>query len=162
MKYLAVIAKVEDSNYVGFFADPIPALGAANTREEMLEQLPALLVDCFLGTSRNVKPKAQSIDDVDPEAIAGYESVETVWVELGYVNPIAQQIWDAMTKAKIRPVELAKRMGITRAAAGKLIDPSRTSSYTLETLERVAQALEMRLELPRFVPSVPVPNAISG
>ena len=87
MKYLAIIAKIEDSNYVGFFADPIPALGAANTWEKMLEQLPILLVECFLGISRNIKPKSQSMDVVDPQAIEGYESVETVWVELGYVIP---------------------------------------------------------------------------
>ena len=53
----------------------------------MLEQLPILLVECFLGISRNIKPKSQSMDVVDPQAIEGYESVETVWVELGYVIP---------------------------------------------------------------------------
>jgi DNA-binding Xre family transcriptional regulator len=151
MKYLAVVAKIKDSNYVGFFADPIPALAATDTREELLEQLPEMLVSSFLGKSRNVQPKAQSLADVDPQAIEGYETVETVWIELGYINPIAQQIWDAMTAAKVRPVELARRMGVSRAAVGKLLDPSRKSPYNLDTLERIAAALEMRLEPPRFV-----------
>jgi predicted RNase H-like HicB family nuclease/DNA-binding Xre family transcriptional regulator len=151
MKYLAVIGKIKDSNYVGFFADPIPALAAADTREETVQQLSEMLLDAFVGTSRNVEPQAQSIQDVDPEALEGYDTVETVWVELGYINPMAQQIWDALTQANVRPAELARRMGVSRAAVSKLLDPSRTHSYSLETLERVAAALDMRLEPPRFV-----------
>jgi len=154
MKYLAVIGKIKNSNYVGFFADPIPALAAGDGREETVQQLTEMLVSAFVGTSRHVKPQAQDLQAVDPQALEGYETVETVWIELGYVNPMAQQIWDAITQAKIRPAELARRMGISRAAVSKLLDPSRSNAYNLDTLERVAAALEMRLEPPRFVPLV--------
>jgi DNA-binding Xre family transcriptional regulator len=149
MRYLAIIAKDQD-HHVGFFADPLPAL-AAGTREEVLEQLPEMLLEVKMGKHRHVQPKAQNLTDADPQAIEGYEALETVWIECGDINPTAQAIHDAMLAAKVRPAELARRMGITRAAVGKLIDPGRTSSYTLETLEKVARALEMQLEPPRFV-----------
>ena len=153
MHYLAIVAKTNDTNYTGFFADPIPAIAAAESREALIAKLPALLTGAMLGTSRHVKPRAKSLEDADPEALEGYESVEAVWVELGYVNPIAQDIWDALVKTKVRPAELARRMGISQTAVGKLIDPSRTESYKLETLQRVAAALGMNLEPPKFVES---------
>lgn len=160
MRYLAIIAKDQDQ-YVGFFADPLPAI-AAGTREEVLEQLPEMLLEVKMGTHRHVQPKAQTLADADPMAIEDYESLETTWIECGQINPTAQTIYDAMIGAKVRPAELARRMGITRAAVGKLIDPSRTSSYTLETLERIAEALEMQLEPPRFIPNVSTPNVFVG
>ena len=153
MQYLAIVGKTSDTNYVGFFADPIPAIAAADSREALIAKLPALLTSAMLGTSRHVQPRATKLEDADPEALEGYESLETVWVDLGYVNPIAQDIWDAIIKAKIRPAELARRMGISQTAVSKLIDPSRTSPYNLDTLQRIASALGMNLEPPRFVES---------
>ena len=32
-----------------------------------------------------------------------------------------------------------------------MLDPNRTSAYNLETLERIAAAIEMKLEWPHFV-----------
>ena len=133
MQYLAIVAKTDD-HYVGFFADPIPAIATAESREALIAKLPELLTGAMLGTSRHVKPDATKLEDADPEALERYESVEAVWVDLGYVNPIAQDIWDALVKAKIRPAELARRMGISQTAVSKLIDPSRTSPYNLDTL----------------------------
>lgn len=153
MQYLAIVAKTDDSQYTGFFADPIPAIATAESREALIAKLPALLTGAMLGTSRHVKPSAKTVEDADPEALEGYESVEAVWVDLGYINPIAQDIWDAIVKAKIRPAELARRMGISQTAVSKLIDPSRTSPYNLGTLQRIASALGMNLEPPRFVES---------
>lgn len=150
MQYLAIVAKTHD-NYVGFFADPIPAIATAESREALIAKLSELLTSAMLGTSRHVKPSAKTVEDADPRALEGYESVEAVWVDLGYINPIAQDIWDAIVKAKIRPAELARRMGISQTAVSKLIDPSRTSPYNLDTLQRIASALGMNLEPPRFV-----------
>jgi DNA-binding Xre family transcriptional regulator len=163
MKYLAISAKVVDAdNYVAWFADPLPATATGATRAEALKKLQDMITDAYFCTKATVTPQAQSLDDVESETLEGSEEIETAWLELGYINPVAYTLWEAMNQAQISPSELGRRMNITRAAAHKLLDPNRSSPYSLDTLERIAAALGMQLEPPRFIPSVPTPNAFVG
>ncbi len=154
-KYLAITAKVVGvDNYVAWFADDILGVATAKTRAEVIAKLPDLLANAFLGTSKLVKPSIASLEEVDPEFLEGSELVETCWVEAPQINPMAQAIFDAMCKNNINSNQLAKRMGISRAAISKLTDPTRTAPYQLDTLERIAAALDMELELPKFIPKI--------
>ena len=61
---------------------------------------------------------------------------------------LAWQVQQAMEKAKISKVEMARRMNTSRAALDRLLDP-RNASVTLQTLSRAAHAVGrgLRIEL---------------
>jgi hypothetical protein len=61
---------------------------------------------------------------------------------------IAWQVQKAMKRAKINKVQMARRMNTSRAALGRLLDPS-DASVTLQTLCRAARAIgrDLRIEL---------------
>ncbi len=158
-KYLAVTAKVIGAeNYVAWFADEILGFATAKTRSEVIAKLPDLLAGAFLGTSKRVEPRITLLEEIDPEILEGSELIETCWVEAPPINPMAQAIFEAMCKNNINSNQLAKRMGISRAAISKLTDPTRTAPYQLDTLERIAAALDMELELPKFLPRTSSPS----
>jgi antitoxin HicB len=61
---------------------------------------------------------------------------------------LARQVQQAMEKAKISKVEMARRMNTSRAALDRLLDPG-NASVTLQTLSRAAHAVgrHLRIEL---------------
>jgi DNA-binding Xre family transcriptional regulator len=59
---------------------------------------------------------------------------------------LTDQIEQEMYRAKLNKNVLANRMGTSRAAVQRLLDPDNVS-VTLGTLERVALALNMRLKI---------------
>lgn len=61
---------------------------------------------------------------------------------------LAWQVEQAMKKAKINKVEMARRMNTSRAALDRLLDPD-NASVTLQTLCKAARAIgrELRIEL---------------
>lgn len=59
---------------------------------------------------------------------------------------LAWQISQAMKKEKLSKTAMAGRMGTSRAALERLLDPENTS-VTLHTLDRAAVAVGCRLEL---------------
>jgi transcriptional regulator with XRE-family HTH domain len=152
MKYLALSGKsTEAENWIAWFADDLPAVATGSSRADAVKRLHDMLTDAYFSVEGRVKPNIERVEDVDAETLEGVEQVETAWLELADLNPMAEAIWSAMNRAGVGPAEIARRMGISRAAASKLLDPNRTSPYSLDTLERIATALGMRLELPRFV-----------
>lgn len=61
---------------------------------------------------------------------------------------LARQLQGAMAEQRVSKVEMARRMGSSRSALDRLLDPS-NDSVTLDTLRRAAAALglQVRLEL---------------
>jgi ribosome-binding protein aMBF1 (putative translation factor) len=64
---------------------------------------------------------------------------------------VAQMIYDARTKARLSQSELAARIGSKQPVIARLEDAA-YKGHSLTMLQRIAAALEQRLEL-RFVPS---------
>jgi antitoxin HicB len=63
-------------------------------------------------------------------------------------DTLAWQVEQAMKKAKINKVEMARRMHTSRASLDRLLDPG-NASVTLQTLCKAARAIgrELRIEL---------------
>jgi hypothetical protein len=61
----------------------------------------------------------------------------------------AEQLKDAMQRMKVSTSEMARRMGTSRSAVSRLLDPE-SSGVTLDSLIRASAAVGMRLE-PRLV-----------
>lgn len=78
------------------------------------------------------------------------KSEPTVTAAGGYPSAvkrmIAYQVERRMLKQRITRAELAVRLGTSRAAVNRLLDPE-NQSVTLQTLERAAEILECRLQV---------------
>lgn len=59
---------------------------------------------------------------------------------------IAYQLTEKMAEENLSKAELARRMGTSRSALDRLLDPE-NSSVTLQTLQSAAQALGGRLKI---------------
>lgn len=59
---------------------------------------------------------------------------------------IAYQLTEKMAEENLSKTELARRMGTSRSALDRLLDPE-NSSVTLQTLQSAAQALGGRLKI---------------
>jgi antitoxin HicB len=59
---------------------------------------------------------------------------------------VAWQIQQAMEKDNVTKMEMAKRMGTSRSALNRLLDPG-NDAVTLQTLSRAAQAIGRRLHI---------------
>ena len=59
---------------------------------------------------------------------------------------IAHQIEKNLLKQNLSKQDLAKKMQTSRAAINRILDPS-NHSITLQTLEKVSEVLDMRLEI---------------
>lgn len=59
---------------------------------------------------------------------------------------VAHQLEELMNEQKISKVEMAKRMGTSRSAVDRLLDPD-NSSVSLKTLFKAAASLERKLNI---------------
>ena len=59
---------------------------------------------------------------------------------------IASQILNLMQEQKISKVEMSKRMGTSRSALDRLLDPTNTS-VSLKTLDKAASSLGKKLNI---------------
>jgi len=76
-----------------------------------------------------------------------WEEVEATAVK----RVLAFQIASAMQKSGLTKSEMARRMGTSRPAIDRLLDPD-NPSVTLSTLERAAAAVGMRLRVELTAP----------
>lgn len=68
-------------------------------------------------------------------------------VEAGAVKRVlAYQVEQEMKQRNLSKTEMARRIGTSRAALDRLLDPKNTS-ITLQTLSKVAQTLGKRLQI---------------
>jgi hypothetical protein len=81
-----------------------------------------------------------SFDDFLAEE--GVEEVEAVAIK----RILARQVSEAMTAQKLTKKAMAERMGTSRSALDRLLDPDNTS-VTLRTLQKAAATVGRRLRL---------------
>lgn len=150
MRYLAITAKVKNANnYVGWFADDIAAVATAKTRAGVKAKLPDLLA-VHVANNPDSAPVIQALEEVPVEELEGSIEIQTVWVEPSQTDPIGVEIERALKEAGVTQAELGKRLGASQGVVSRWINSS-GRSIQLDTLQRIADALGMRLEPPRFV-----------
>ncbi len=59
---------------------------------------------------------------------------------------VAKQISELMTSKKISKIEMSRKMGTSRSALDRLLDP-KNSSVSLKTLDRAATSLGKKLSI---------------
>jgi DNA-binding Xre family transcriptional regulator len=65
---------------------------------------------------------------------------------------VASQILNLMSEQKISKVEMSRRMGTSRSALDRLLDPS-NASVSLKTLDKAASSLGRKLNIDELVKS---------
>ena len=88
--------------------------------------------------------------------IAGDEATKRLVIEAGVNAHIAQLIYDARTAAGLTQAELAKLIGTQQPVIARLEDAD-YQGHSLTMLQRIAEALNQRLEL-RFIPAANPPQ----
>jgi ribosome-binding protein aMBF1 (putative translation factor) len=100
---------------------------------------------------KNTRDALQIIDHM----IAGDEETKRLVIEAGVNAHIAQLIYDTRTAAGLTQAELAKLIGTQQPVIARLEDAD-YQGHSLTMLQRIAEALNQRLEL-RFIPSAANP-----
>jgi antitoxin HicB len=77
------------------------------------------------------------------------EGVIALWLEPAAFNPVSLEIAMVMKAQNLRPADLARRLGVSRANVVRIVDPF-YFGHSLALLARVADALGVRLEPPHF------------
>lgn len=147
MKYLAIIEQT-NTGYCGYIADFDTAIVAAFPT---FEKVKTALSEGLSIYGREVAlpiPKISKLEEV-PD-LENSEEVIAVWLEPAPQNPVSLEIAQVMKAQNLRPVDLARRLGVSRANVVRIVDPF-YFGHSLALLARVAEALGARLELPRLV-----------
>jgi ribosome-binding protein aMBF1 (putative translation factor) len=100
---------------------------------------------------RKTRDALQIIDNM----IGGDEELKRLVIEAGVNAHIAQLIYDTRTAAGLTQAELAKLIGTQQPVIARLEDAN-YQGHSLTMLQRIAEALNQRLEL-RFIPSATKP-----
>ena len=88
--------------------------------------------------------------------IGGDEELKRLVIEAGGNAHIAQLIYDARMAAGLTQAELAKLIGTQQPVIARLEDAN-YQGHSLTMLQRIAEALNQRLEL-RFIPTATKPS----
>jgi hypothetical protein len=149
VKYLAITANA-GNNYIGWFADNIPALATASSREQveikLSRCLASLLAEGVALPQPTTQALAQSLADVDVADLEGASEVESCWIGAAPINAVSLEISAALQQAGLRPADLARQLGVSRASVARLTDPFYWG-HSLASLSRVAQALGAKLTI---------------
>ena len=147
MKYLALIASTT-KNYSGWIPDFDGAIWAtAPTLEKLCERLSQALALYFLELETIPAPRAKQLKDIPEDDLEGYETAPLLeFIEPALVNPVSLEIAQGIENRGLNKSELARRLGVTAAAVGRLADPFYWG-HSLSSIRKVANELNASLEV---------------
>jgi len=136
--------ETESSTYAGFCEGAPVFVAGKPSREAAIQALQEGLAYylAHLETEGRALPRP-------PENARGEEGLELVWLTPAPVNPVSLEIERLMKKRGVSRSELARRLGVAPSAVTRWLDPL-YFGHSLQTLRRVAEALDSDLEI-RFV-----------
>lgn len=91
--------------------------------------------------------KARTLTDYVDKRLAADADFERYYAREQIINNIAEMIVDARQTVHLTQSELAKRVGTTQSVISRLESGNSAFIPSLETLVRVAAALDMKLQL---------------
>lgn len=121
-------------------------LGTAANREEMV-RLSREAIAIALEDQPHRVAHVQSLDDIDADIRAELDgSEEILFLTPAPMNPVSLEIEQALNSAGVSQAELARRIGSSRSAVNRLVNPFYWG-HSLDVLRRVAAALEADLQV---------------
>lgn len=121
-------------------------VGTAPGRDDLIRQTREAIA-LALEDQPEHQPRLRGRDDLDAGLLADLDgSEELLWLTPAEMNPVSLEIEQALEKAGITQAELARRLGTSRSAVNRLVNPFYWG-HSLDMLRRVAAALEAELEV---------------
>ena len=148
MNYLAFIE--QDGDAWGGFIPELNASATGKSREQVCQRLAeggALTV--FYAAQEGTPaplPSLQSAADLPKEDRELTQDMESVFMELAPINPVSLEIERAVKESGLSDSEIARRMGSSPAAVGRLQDAFYWG-HSLTALRKLADVLGVRIEL---------------
>ncbi|MBB6015157.1 helix-turn-helix domain-containing protein [Deinococcus radiopugnans] len=89
----------------------------------------------------------KSLEDLDTDLRADLDgSEEIVFLNPAPMNPVSLEIEHALNNAQVSQAELARRIGSSRSAVNRLVNPFYWG-HSLDVLRRVAAALDAEVQV---------------
>ncbi|GHG38920.1 hypothetical protein GCM10017784_37100 [Deinococcus indicus] len=148
-KYVCVIESSSDKNgnttYGGYCLDIPASIISRKSKDEVISGLRESIALSILSYEDDgLIPPAPFASP--SEVVKESEGDEVILIAPAPVNPVSLSIEKAIEKAGISRSELARRLGVNRSQATRIVDPF-YFGHTVSTLNRVAEALGKRLEI---------------
>lgn len=144
MAYLTIISEAPN-NWTALTPE-LSCIGTAKTKEALLRQASeaiALALEDDQQRAARITSLEQLDADIRAELPAGHEFV---FLEPAPLNPVSAQIEQALKVAGINQSELARRLGTTRSAVSRMVNPFYWG-HNVDTLRRVAEVLNATLRV---------------
>lgn len=142
--YLTIISSGEHT-WSALVPEPT-CLGTATTRDGLIRQT-CEAIALALEDQPDASPRLRSLEDLDADLRGTLDgSEEIIFLAPTEMNPVSLEIERALEKAGVSQAELARRLGTSRSAVGRLVNPFYWG-HSLDMLRRVAAALEAELEV---------------
>ncbi len=118
----------------------------AGNREDLL-RLTQESIALALEDQPEAEPRVRSLEDLEADLRRELDgSEEMIFLAPAEMNPVSLEIEQALEKAGVSQAELARRLGTSRSAVNRLVNPFYWG-HSLDMLRRVAAALEAELEV---------------
>lgn len=144
MAYLTIISQGEN-NWCALTPE-LSCIGTAKTRETLIEHAREAIA-LALEDRPHQTPTITSVEQLDPDTRADMDaSAEVLYLEPAAMNPVSLEIEAALEGAGISQAELARRLGTSRSAVSRMVNPFYWG-HSMDLLRRVAQVLGMKVEI---------------
>ncbi|MEF2276876.1 helix-turn-helix transcriptional regulator [Deinococcus sp. YIM 134068] len=142
--YLTIITSGE-RNWSALVPE-LTCLGTAPTRDDLI-RLTREAIALALEDQPSAVPRLRNVNDLDADLRSDLDgSEEIVFLTPAEMNPVSLEIEHALKTAGVTQAELARRLGTSRSAVNRLVNPFYWG-HSLDMLRRVAAALEAELEV---------------
>lgn len=142
--YLTIITSGE--RHWNALVPELSCIGTAPTRDDLIRQTREAIA-LALEDQPDIQPQLRERTDLDADLLADLDgSEEILLLSPAEMNPVSLEIEQALGMAGITQAELARRLGTSRSAVSRLVNPFYWG-HSLDMLRRVAAALEAELEV---------------
>lgn len=118
----------------------------AASRDDLL-RLTRESIALALEDQPDTEPRLRTLEDLHADLRGTLEGTEEViFLAPAEMNPVSLEIEQALETAGVTQAELARRLGTSRSAVSRLVNPFYWG-HSLDMLRRVASALEAELEV---------------
>lgn len=142
--YLTIITSGE--HHWNALVPELSCIGTAPTRDDLIRQTREAIA-LALEDQPDTLPRIQSAEDLDADLRSDLDGDEEIlFLAPAEMNPVSLEIEQALGAAGVTQAELARRLGTSRSAVNRLVNPFYWG-HSLDMLRRVAAALEAELEV---------------
>lgn len=147
-KYLTIIEGNPSDGYSAHVPE-LNVIASADTLEEIRDLISEGIALYLDAAPDAPKPRARTLDDLKID-LTEFENPTGELIAPAIMNPVSLEIDRAIQTRNISRRELARRLEVGNAAVQRMIDPFYWG-HSMAVLRRVAAALEMHLEPPKFI-----------